>query len=82
MPLISTDPVQLDAGAADRFGREDRRGDPRFHVARSAAVDPAVADDAGERIDRPALSGGHDVEMAVQMDERPRARARAAARRR
>ena len=73
VPLISTEPVQLDAGAADAFGREQRRGDPRLHVARSAAVDPAVLDVAAERIARPAVAGGDDVEVPVQVHDRLRA---------
>ena len=73
VPLISTDPVELDARAPDRFGGVDRRRDARLHVARAAAVDAAVAHDAAERIDGPALAGGDDVEVAVEVDERPRA---------
>ncbi len=64
--------VQLDAGAADAFDGKQRRGDPGLHVARSAAVDPAVDDVAAKWIARPAVAGGHDVEVAVQVHDRVR----------
>ena len=64
--------IQLDAGAADAFDGEERRGDSGLHVARSAAVDPAVDDVTAKRIARPALAGRHDVEMAVQVHDRVR----------
>src|SRR5581483_11070996 len=63
--------VQLDAGAPDRFGGVDGRGDPRFHVTRSAAEDLAVLDAPGERIDRPPGARRDDVEVAVEVNERP-----------
>ena len=43
---------QRDAGARDRFRGEHRRGDAGLHVADAAAVDPAVAHHAAERIAR------------------------------
>ena len=70
VPLISTLPFNVDAGAADRFRGEHRRGDSRLHVARAASPDPPVAHDPAERIHRPAGAGGDDVEVAVQVDER------------
>ena len=36
----------------------------------AAAVDPAVAHHAAERIDRPAVAGRHDVEVAVEVNDR------------
>src|SRR5206468_4876181 len=65
--------------AADRIRRAarderpdgaDDRGDAALHVARAAPVEPAVADLAGPRIDRPRrrVAGGHDVDMAGQDD--------------
>jgi hypothetical protein len=61
--------IQRDAGAADAFDRKERRGDSGLHVARSAAVDPAVDDVTAKWIARPALAGRHDVEMAVQVHD-------------
>ena len=72
--------VQLDAGAPDRLDGEQRRGDAGLHVARAASPDPAVADLAAERIDGPAVARGDDVEVAVQVDERPQRCGRAGCR--
>ena len=72
-------PGSVDAGAADRLGGEDRRGDAGLHVAGAAAVDPAVAHQAAERIDRPAVAGRHHVEVAVQVHQRVRVAAGAPA---
>ena len=71
---------ELDAGTANRFDRIHRRGDAGLHVAGASPVDAAVADDAAERIERPAGAGRDDVEMAVQVHRwdaplGPRARA-------
>ena len=74
--------IQLDAGAADAFDGKERRGDAGLHVARAAAVDPAVDDLAAERIERPAVAGRHDVEVAVQVHDRVQARVHAGCRRR
>ena len=74
VPLISIVPGRRDAGALDRFGGEHRRGDAGLHVADAAAVDPAVAHQPAERIDGPAVAGGHDVDVAVEMDDRRRRR--------
>ena len=52
------------------FDRDDRCGQPALHVAGAAAIDPAVADDAGERIDAPALAGLDHVDMRVEMHGR------------
>ena len=49
------------------FGRDDRCGEPALHVAGAAAIDAAVADDAGERVDAPAVAGLDDVDMRVEM---------------
>ncbi len=64
-------PLEGDAGAANRLCREHGRGDPRFHVARAAPVDAAVANHPAKRIDRPAGAGRDDVEMAVEVHVRP-----------
>src|SRR5205807_7930972 len=45
-------------------------GDSGFHVAHAAAVDASVAHDTAERLDRPSIAGGHDVEVAVQVHDR------------
>ena len=55
---------------------------PAFMSHDAAAVDPAVADHAAERIHGPAVAGRHDVEVAVQVDDRAARVARAACRRR
>ena len=65
---------QRDAGALDRFGGKHRRGDAGLHVADAAAVDPAVAHQPAERIDRPAVAGRHDVDVAVEVHDRARRR--------
>ena len=57
------------------FGRDDRGGEPALHVAGAAAIDAAVADDAGERIDAPAFAGLHHVDMRVEMHGGARAAA-------
>ena len=62
---------QAHAGAPHRFGRVDRRRDPGLHVARAAAVEPAVADDAGEGLDAPAVARRHHVEVPVQVEAGP-----------
>ena len=49
------------------FDRDDRGGEPALHVAGAAAIDPAVADDAGEGIDGPAVAGLDHVDMRVEM---------------
>jgi len=59
----------LHAGAVDRFSREDRRGDSGFHIADAAAEDLPVADEAAEWIDTPAVAGGYDIDVAVQVDD-------------
>src|SRR6185295_12788427 len=62
--------LELDSRAADCLHRVDRCGDSRFHVAGAATVDAPVSYFAAERIHRPAGPGGHDIEVAVQVDER------------
>ena len=52
------------------FGRDDRGGEPALHVAGAAAIDAAVADDAGERVDAPAVAGLDHVDMRVEMHRR------------
>ena len=63
--------VQLDSRTTDGLGGEDRGGKARLHIARSATPDPAVAHLAAKRIDRPAVAGRHDIEVAVEMHDRP-----------
>src|SRR5690606_35749578 len=53
-----------------RFRGDDRRRDSALHVAGAAAIDPAVADGAGEGFDGPALAHFNDIDMAVEMDAR------------
>jgi hypothetical protein len=50
--------------------RKDGGSDAGFHVAHTAPENPAVADDAGEGVHGPPVSGGNDVDVAVQMDQR------------
>ena len=61
---------QLNAGAPDRFGGVDGRGDTGLHVAGAASVNAPVAHQATERIDRPPGTGRHDIEMTVQVHQR------------
>ena len=70
VPLISSVPGSVDAGARDRFRRVHRRGEARFHVAHAAAEDPAVTHHAGEWIERPPIAGRHDIDVPVQVDDR------------
>ncbi len=63
--------AQLDAGATDRFGGESRGRQPRLHVRRAASINPTVAHEPSEGIDRPPVPGRHHVEMAVQVQARP-----------
>src|SRR4029077_4341776 len=65
-------PRQLHPGTAHPFDREQRRGDSRLHVTRPAPVDPSVLDGSAERIAGPAVTRGHHVEVAVEVDHRPR----------
>jgi len=51
------------------------RGEAGLHVAHAPAVDPSVAHDAAERIDGPSFAGGHHVDVAVQVHDRPGAAA-------
>jgi hypothetical protein len=66
---------QADASTTHRFGSVDGRGDSRFHVARAAPVDTAIADDGGKRVDCPSRSSRDHVEVAVEMHEGPRGKA-------
>ena len=61
---------EADAFLEDRFDRDDRCREAALHVARAAAVDPTVAHDAGERIDRPRRAGLDDVDVRVEVDAR------------
>src|SRR5437879_9817375 len=49
--------AQRDAGAADGLHRVDRGGDARLLVARTAAVDPPIAQFGPKRVDAPARAG-------------------------
>ena len=71
--------TQADAAAPHRFGGEHRGGDAGLHVGRAAAVEPAVPDLAAERVDRPAVSRRHHVDVPVQVQGRSRAPAPAQA---
>ena len=54
---------------ASRMLSRDHRGrEAALHVAGAAAVEAAVTDRAGERIDAPALAGLDHVEVAVEVD--------------
>ena len=57
----------------------DGRGQAGLHVAGASPPDPPVAHLAAEGIDRPPRAGGHDVEVAVEVDDRARAPSRAPA---
>ena len=63
-----------DALREDALERDHRGRDAALHVAGAAAVQPAVADHAGERVDAPAVARLDDVEVAVEVDAAGRAR--------
>ena len=52
--------------------RHDRGRQPALHVAGAAAVDAPLAHGPAERIEAPAGAGLDHVDMAVEMDARPR----------
>jgi hypothetical protein len=60
-------PRKLLAGVDERLHGDDGRGDPALHVAGAAAEDLAVPDDPGEGVHRPAGTGLHHVDVAVEM---------------
>ena len=64
---------RLVAQRAERAQRKDVEDEAGLHVARAAAIHPAVLDRGLERIARPHLVRpfGHDVDMAVQDQRRP-----------
>ena len=62
--------LELDSRPPQRLDREDRRGDPRLHVRRAPPVDAPPAHQARERVDRPAVTRRHHVEVAVQVEPR------------
>jgi len=59
--------MKIGAGVDKGFDRDDRGGEPAFHVAGAAAIDAAVPQFSAERIDRPAVAGLHDIDMGVEM---------------
>ena len=59
---------QLDPGAANGFRGEERRGEAGLHVTRTTTVNPPVAHNASEWIDRPPIAGGNDVVVTVKVD--------------
>ena len=68
VPDSSSAPGKPDALREDALERDHRGRDAAFHVAGAAAVQEALADHAGERVDAPAVARLDDVEMAVEMD--------------
>ena len=54
-------------GVDEGFGGDDGGRDAAFHVAGAAAIDAAIPDLTAEGIGGPAMSGFHDVVMAVEM---------------
>src|SRR5579864_5499435 len=63
---------QHDACPLDGFGGKHRRGDAGLHVAHAAPENLAVPYDAAERVDRPSVTRGNDVDVAVEVDDGPR----------
>src|SRR6266851_8262798 len=55
------------ACAADGFHGKDGRGDARFLIARSTAVDPPLTQISPERVQAPARPGRDDVVVAIEV---------------
>ncbi len=66
---------QRRSGPADRLHGEGRRRDAALHVRCPPAEQSAFPHLAAEGVDRPAGSRRYDVEVAVEVHERPRPRA-------
>ena len=69
---VARDRVRIDS--CTRFEREPAHGEAGLHVAAAAAVQPAVAPHRLERRRRPLreVTRGHDVDVAVEQQRRPR----------
>ena len=72
VPLISIGPGSVEPARAIASAANTAAAMPGLHVARAAAVDRPSLTTPPNGSTRPAVAGRHDVEMAVQVDDRPR----------
>ena len=62
---------QRNSRATNCFSGVNRRGDPSLHVARATPVDAPVLHDAAKGIHRPSRPSRNNIEVAIEMHQRP-----------